>query len=402
MGDPSSQAKSDIKTAVSAFSGGLDSTLVLIFLREKYGFDKIVPVLVDVGQGEEEIQIAFERAKILGIEPVFIDAKDEFVREWIFRCIKANGSYQGYPVGTSMTRVLIATKCVEVARKVGATAIAHGCTGKGNDQFRIETTVSYLAPDIRNIAPIREFNLMRAEEEEILKNYGITPKRRRGKLGGDINMWSHSMGSGQVEDLVSQYPEDYLWTVSPEEAPDKPRELNITFEGGVPICVDGIEDPVEMILYLNKVGGENGVGRIDILEDGMMGLKSRELYEAPAATILLKVHGDLEQLTLTKEQLQLKRYIDKLWAEIVYHGMWVHPLRKDLDAFIDSTQVHVNGTYRVKLYKGNIEIVERQSKSSLFSPEMRSVKRAGFDQRDATGAIRIHTVPYQLLGRLGR
>ncbi|MBS7609631.1 argininosuccinate synthase [Candidatus Bathyarchaeota archaeon] len=402
MGVLSSQAKSDSKTAVSAYSGGLDSTLVLIFLREKYGFDNVVPVLVDVGQGEEEIQTAFERAKILGIEPVFIDAKEEFAREWIFRCIKANGSYQGYPVGTSMTRVLIATKCVEVARKVGATAIAHGCTGKGNDQFRIETTVSYLAPDIRNIAPIREFNLMRAEEEAILKNYGITPKKRRGKLGGDINMWSHSMGSGQVEDLVSQYPEDYLWTVAPEEAPDKPRELKITFERGVPVCIDGIEDPVEMILYLNKVGGENGVGRIDILEDGMIGLKSRELYEAPAATILLKVHWDLEQLTLTKEQLQLKRYIDKLWAEIVYHGMWVHPLRKDLEAFIDSTQVHVNGTYRVKLYKGNVEILERQSDSSLFSPEMRSVKRAGFDQRDSTGAIRIHTVPYQLLGRLGR
>jgi argininosuccinate synthase len=396
------QAKPNGKTAVSAYSGGLDSTIVLIFLKEKYGFDKVVPVLVDVGQGEEEIQTAFERAKILGIEPVFIDAKEEFVKDWIFRCIKANGSYQGYPVGTSMTRVLIATKCVEVARKVGATAIAHGCTGKGNDQFRIETTVSYLAPDIRNIAPIREFNLMRAEEEEILKKYGITPKRRRGKLGGDINMWSHSMGSGQVEDLVSQYPEDYIWTVAPEEAPDKPRELTITFKEGVPVRVDDIVDPVEMILYLNKVGGENGVGRIDILEDGMIGLKSRELYEAPAATILLKVHGDLEQLTLTKEQLQLKQYIDKLWAEIVYHGMWVHPLRKDLDAFIDSTQVHVNGTYRIKLYKGNVDIVERQSESALFSPEMRSVKRAGFDQRDSTGAVRIHTIPYQLLGKLGR
>ncbi len=390
------------RKVVSAYSGGLDSTMVIIVLREKYGFEEVIPVLVDVGQGEEELNVAWERADILGLKPEFFDAKKEFTEDYIFRCIKANGSYEGYPVGTSMTRVLIATKCVEVAKRVGASAIAHGCTGKGNDQFRIETTVKYMVPEMENIAPVREFNLMRAEEEEILSKHGIYPKKRRGKLGGDINMWSHSMGSGQVEDLVSHYPEDYIWAVSPEEAPDKPREVIVEFRRGVPTRVDEVKDPVEMVLYLNRVGGEHAVGRIDMLEDGMIGLKSRELYEAPAATILLKTHADLEQLTLTKDQINVKRDLDKLWAEIVYHGMWVHPLRRDLDAFIDSTQKDVNGTLTVRLYKANADIVKRESDSSLFSPEMRSVKRAGFDQRDSTGASRIHTVQYQLMGKLGR
>jgi argininosuccinate synthase len=384
-----------------AYSGGLDSTLLIALLRERYGYEEVIPVMVDVGQGKEEIELGFERAEKLGAKVRFIDAKREFVTEYIHRCIKANGSYEGYPVGTSMSRVLIATKVAEVAKKEGAEAVAHGCTGKGNDQFRVESVFRYYLPNIRIVAPVRELNLTRAEEEEMLRQRGVEPKRPRGKLGGDVNMWSHSMGSGQVEDLVSQFPEDYLWITPPEKAPDRPTVVSITYERGVPVEVDGIRDPVEMIFYLNEVGGKNGVGIIDILEDGMLGLKSRELYEAPAATILLYTHADLEHLTLTKEQLRVKREIDRLWADMVYHASWLHPLKKDLDAFIDSTQRAVNGTVRVQLYKGSMRIVGRESPSSLFLPQLRSVKQKGLDQREAEGMVRLFTLPYQLFGERG-
>jgi argininosuccinate synthase len=393
---------SEGKAVALAYSGGTDSTLISILLKEKYGFGKVIPVLVDVGQGEEEIDIARERAKQLGFDLRFIDAKQQFATEYIFRCIKANGSYEGYPVGTSMTRVLIASLVAKVAIEEKAEAVAHGCTGKGNDQFRMESAFRYYAPQLQIIAPVRELNLSRIEEEEMLRKHGIDPKRRRGVLGGDINMWSHSIGSGQVEDLRSQFPTDYFWVAPLEKTPEKPTVVNLRFENGVPIDVDGIRDPVEIILYLNRIGGQNGIGAIDIIEDGIIGLKSRELYEAPAATILIAAHCDLEQLTLTKEQLRLKRSIDALWADIVYHGLWLHPLRKDLDAFIDSTQKYVTGSMRLKLYKGTMKIEERNSERSLFAPERRSVKRGGFDQRDSTGAVKIYTLPFELFGEKGR
>ncbi|RLI33231.1 argininosuccinate synthase [Candidatus Bathyarchaeota archaeon] len=386
-----------------AYSGGLDSTLLIILLREKYGFKEVIPVLLDVGQGEEEIRLAMERAEKLGVEVRFIDAKREFAEEYIHRCIKANGSYEGYPVGTSMTRILIALKTAEVAREVGASAVAHGCTGKGNDQYRMEAAFRYVAPELEIVAPVRELNLTRTQEEEMLKSKGIEPKRARGKIGGDVNMWSHSIGSGQFVDLYTPCPqEEYYWVKPLEEAPSEPREVTITYRNGIPVDVDGITDPVEQIFYLNRVGGEYGIGKIDILEDGIMGFKSRELYEAPAATILLQTHADLEHLTLTKEQLSFKREVDRLWADIVYHGLWLHPLRRDLDAFIDSTQKWVSGKITVRLQRGSFEIVSRESDQSLFAPEIRGLRAKGFDQRDATGAVKIYTLPFQLYGRKGR
>ena len=387
---------------VLAYSGGLDSTLLMILLKEKYKFDEVIPVCMDVGQEDDEIRIARERAESLGEKAIFFDVKEEFVRDYIFRCIKANGSYEGYPIGTSMSRVLIATKVAEMAKKHDVEAVAHGCTGKGNDQFRMETTFRYLTPEVRIIAPIRELDLSRPDEEEILKKHGIDPKKRVGTLGGDVNMWSHSIGSGQVEDLKSQYEKDYIWAAPIEKAPDKPTELTLKFEKGVPVDMDGTKDPIEIILKLNEIGGANGIGRIDILEDGIIGLKSRELYEAPAATILLNTHANLEHLILTKEQLRMKREVDSLWADMVYHAMWLHPLRKDLDAFIDSTQKHITGEITIRLYKGNIETVKRDSPESLFAPELRSIKRGGFDQREATGAVKVYTLPYGLYGKKRR
>lgn len=390
------------KAVVLSYSGGLDSTALLILLKEHYGYDRVIPVLVDVGQGEDDIKIARERAEALGEELIFFDAKQEFVSDYIHKCIKANGSYEGYPVGTSMSRVLIASKVAKTALEKEAEAVAHGCTGKGNDQYRMEVTFRYYAPDIKVIAPVRELNLIRSQEEDILRKHNIDPDKKVGKIGGDINIWSHSIGSGQVEDLSTQIASDYLWAVPIEKTDENGNEVTIEFTRGIPTSVGETTDPVSMLNYLNDVGGKNGVGRIDILEDGIIGLKSREIYEAPAAEILLKTHADLEHLVLTKEQLRLKSEVDRLWADMVYHGMWLHPLRKDLDAFIDSTQTHVNGTYKVRLYKGNISIVKRLSKDSLFAPELRSIKKAGFDQREATGSVNVYTLPYRLFRTKGR
>ena len=388
---------------VLAYSGGLDSTLIAILLREHYGFKDVVAVLVDVGQGDEEIKLAKERAEKLGVDLRFIDGKEEFVKEYVHRCIKANGSYEGYPIGTSMSRVLIGLKAAEIAVKEGIDSVAHGATGKGNDQFRLEVAFKYVGPHLKVIAPVRELNLTRTQEEEMLKKYGIEIKKPKGKIGGDVNLWSHSIGSGQFEDLKTRCPdEEYYWVKPPEEIPDEPKEITIKFEKGVPVEVDGITDPVEMIIELNYIAGEYGIGKIDILEDGIIGFKSREIYEAPAATILLTTHADLEHLTLTKEQLRMKRQVDNLWADMVYHGLWLHPLRKDLDAFIDSTQKWVNGKVTVKLMKNSFQIIERESPDALFAPEIRSLKAAGFDQRDSTGAVKIFTLPFQLYSKKGR
>lgn len=388
---------------VLAYSGGLDSTLISILLKERYGFKEVIAVLVDVGQGEAEIKLALERAEQLGLDVRFIDAKEEFVKNYVHRCIKANGSYEGYPVGTSMSRILIGIKAAEIAKQEGAEALAHGATGKGNDQFRLEAAFRYIAPEIKVIAPVRELNLTRIQEEEMLKSYGIEIKKVKGKIGGDINLWSHSIGSGQFEDLHTQCPdEEYYWVKPLNEVPDEPKEIKITFRNGIPVDVDSVKDPVKMIEYLNDVGGAYGIGKIDILEDGIIGFKSREIYEAPAATLLLAAHSDLEHLTLTKEQLRLKSQMDLIWSDIVYHGLWLHPLRKDLDAFIDSTQRRVNGTLTISLHKGSYTIIKRESDDALFAPEIRSLKTEGFDQRDSTGAVKIYTLPLQLYGRKNR
>ena len=392
------------RIVVSAFSGGLDSTAVAILLKEKYGYKEVVPLLLDVGQGEAEIALARERTKKLGLQLHFIDAKEEFVKDYVHKCIKANGSYNGYPVGTSMTRVLVASKQAQLAEELGADAVAHGCTGKGNDQYRMESAFRYYAPKAKIVAPVRELDLNHSMEEDVLKKHGIDPKPSwmTKILGGDVNLWSHSMGSGQVEDLETQYPDDYLWVASPEKAPNKARRISINFKKGVPVKVDDVTGVADMILYLNKLGGENGVGRIDILEDGIVGLKSRELYEAPAASILMTAHADLELLTMTKDELRMKRDVDRIWADIVYHSMWLHPLRKDLDAFIDATQEHVSGTIDVELYKGNMTIVKRVSRDGLFLPELRSLKTGGFDQRQATGSVNLFSLQYEIFGERGR
>lgn len=300
-----------MRKVVLAYSGGLDTSVCIPLLREKYGFDEVITVTVNVGQPEEEIKEAEKKAEILSDRHYTIDALQEFVEDYIFPLIKANGCYEGYVLGTAIARPLIAMKTVEVAKKEGAQALAHGCTGKGNDQLRFE--VIFRASGLEVIAPMRDLNLTREEEIEYAKSKGIPVKATKEKIWSiDENIWSRSIEGGKLEDPSFEPPEEiYRWTVSPEKAGDG-EYVTIGFEKGVPVSLNGERmDGVTLIRKLNEIGGRNGVGRTDMIEDRVLGLKARENYEHPAATILLKAHRDLEQLVLTREQLAFKKIIEE-------------------------------------------------------------------------------------------
>lgn len=388
-----------VRKVAVAYSGGLDSSLAIELLRRKYKAKQIVPITIDVGQGEEEIQESRKKAKVLNIKPLFFDLKKEFTEKWIARAIQANSDYLGYPVSTSMTRQIVARKVAEVALKEGCDAILEGSSGKGNDQYRMHNVFKMFAPDLKILVPVRDFDLTRLEEEELCRAWGI-PVNEKITGGDDKTMWCRSIASGAI-DLNQPLPDDiWIWYQPPEKAPDEPVFIELEFEKGIPVKLNGRRRSLgEMIPELNLLGGRHGIGKIDIFEDGIMDLKSREIYEAPAATIILKLHRDLEQFCLTKDEIQFKKGIDQKWAYLIYHGMAYHPLRYDLDAFIEQSQKVVNGTYRVKLYKGNIEIIYRDSKTSLFTPEIRSIKKTGFDQRRCADAAFIRGLPFEILAK---
>ncbi|MEW5767921.1 MAG: argininosuccinate synthase [bacterium] len=388
-----------VKKAAIAYSGGLDSSLGVMLLRKKYGAEEIVAITVDVGQGEAEMRTSQEKAKVLGIEPIVIDAKQEFTQEWLRKAIQANSDYNGYPVSTSMTRQLVARDVAQLARDKGCDSIMEGSSGKGNDQYRMHNVFKLFAPELKVLVPVRDFDLTRGEEEQLCKAWGV-PVTEGIAGGDDKTMWCRSIASGAV-DLNQELPRDiWMWYCSPTEAPDKPARIELKFEGGVPVALNGKEISLEEIITeLNLIGGANGVGKIDMCEDGIMDLKSREIYEAPAAHIVLKLHRDLEQFCLTKDEIQFKKMIDAKWAYLVYHGMWFHPLKKALDAFISETQSVVNGAYMVELYKGNIDIIFRESATSLFTPEIRSIKSRGFNQQMCADAAHIRGLPFEILAR---
>jgi argininosuccinate synthase len=386
------------KVAV-AYSGGLDSSLAIELLRRKYKAKKILPITIDVGQGEEEVLEGKRKARALKIKPLFFDLRKEFTEVWIARAIQANSDYLGYPVSTSMTRQVVARKVAEVALAKGCDAILEGSSGKGNDQYRMHNVFKMFAPNLRILVPVRDFDLTRLEEEELCKEWGV-PVTEIVTGGDDKTMWCRSIASGAI-DLNQPLPNNiWMWYQPPEKAPDRPALFTLGFENGIPVRLNGKRRPLgEMIPELNSIGGTHSIGRIDMFEDGIMDLKSREIYEAPAATIILKLHRDLEQFCLTKDEVQFKKGIDQKWAYLIYHGMAYHPLRYDLDAFIETSQKVVNGKYKVKLYKGNIEIVRRESKTSLFSPEIRSIKTTGFDQRRCADAAFIRGLPFEILAK---
>jgi argininosuccinate synthase len=386
------------KVAV-AYSGGLDSSLGIELLRRKYKAKKILPIMIDIGQGEEEVLESRRKAKVLKIKPLFFDLRKEFTEVWIARAIQANSDYLGYPVSTSMTRQIVARKVAEVAIAEGCDAILEGSSGKGNDQYRMHNVFKMFAPQLKILVPVRDFDLTRLEEEELCRAWDV-PVTEIITGGDDKTMWCRSIASGAI-DLNQPLPDDiWMWYWPIERTPDESSFITLEFEKGIPVKLNGKRKPLgEIIPALNVIGGMHAIGKIDMFEDGIMDLKSREIYEAPAATIILKLHRDLEQFCLTKDEIQFKKGVDQKWAYLIYHGMAYHPLRYDLDAFIETSQKVVNGQYKIKLYKGNVEIVHRDSKTSLFSPEIRSIKATGFDQRRCADAAFIRGLPFEILAK---
>lgn len=389
----------EVKKVAVAFSGGLDSALGIELLRRKYKAKEIVPITVDVGQGEEEIEESKTKASQLGIQLIWLEAREEFTEEWVAMAIQANSNYLGYPVSTSMTRQLIAKKVAEVAVANNCDAIMEGSSGKGNDQYRMHNVFKMFAPHLDILVPVRDFDLTRLEEMELCREWGI-PVTEQITGGDDKTMWCRSIASGAI-DLNQELPEDiWMWYQPPELAPDKTAIVELKFKGGIPTALNGKEMSLGGIVpELNEIGGRNAIGKIDMFEDGIMDLKSRELYEAPAATLILKLHRDLEQFCLTKDEIQFKSIVDQKWAYLIYHGMAYHPLKGDLDAFIKQSQKVVNGRYKVKLYRGNIDILERESDTGLFYPEIRSIKTGGFDQRMCADAAHIRGLPFEILAK---
>jgi len=385
---------------VLSYSGGLDTTVCIPLLKEKYGFDEVITVTVDIGQPPDDVKQAEERGKKYADKHYTIDAKKEFV-DSLFMLIKANGNYEGYVLGTALARPLIAEKVVEIAKKENADAIAHGCTGKGNDQLRFENVFRQYG--FRVVAPVRELNLTREWEIEYARQHGIdVPATREKPYSIDENLWSRSIEGGKLEDPSFIPPEDiYEWTASPEKAPDKPEIIKIDFEKGVPVAInDERMDGFELIRKLNETGGKHGVGRTDMVEDRVLGLKARENYEHPAATILITAHKDLENLVLSRRELKFKKFVEEEWAELVYYGLVNDPLFDALNAFIDKTQERVTGWVKVRLYKGSAVVVARQSPYALYSEELVSFDTSSLDQRLAEGFAAFHGMQGRMYRRL--
>ncbi len=390
---------------VLAYSGGLDTSVLIKWLQEKYNA-KVITVTVDVGQ-QEDLKEIEAKAKNLGVLKHYsIDAKEEFAVNYVFPAIRANALYEGkYPISTSLSRPLIVAKMVEIAEKEGATGFAHGCTGKGNDQVRFDISVGSLAPNLKIIAPVREWDITRDEEIVYAKAKGIPINSAAKKYSIDQSIWGRSIECGILEDASQEPPEDaFEWTVSPEEAPNKPEYVTIQFEAGVPVALNGKQlNPLTLIEQLNETAGKHGIGRIDHIEDRLVGLKSREIYECPAATVILEAHKDLEKMVLTRHEVMFKQQIDAQWTFLAYAGLWMDPLREDLEAFINKTQENVSGEVRVKLYKGGLQVVGRSSPMSLYDKNLVNYNiKTTFNQSYSKGFIELwglQTRMYNILKR---
>ena len=388
----------DIKKVVVAYSGGLDTSIILSWIKETYNAE-VIACCVNVGQDKEVVGLK-EKAKRTGASKCYvIDAKKEFVTDYIFPAIKANALYENrYLLGTSLARPVIAKKIVEIAKKENADAICHGATGKGNDQVRFELGFKALMPEAKIIAPWRIWNIKsRNDAIDYAKKRGIpVPVTKAKPYSSDANLWHISYEGGVLEDTENEWDEDmFQMTVSAKDAPNKATYVKIDFVKGIPVAINGKTfEPVSLIQKLNDVAGANGIGRIDIIENRLVGMKSRGVYEAPAATLLYFAHNELESMTIDRDTAHYKELIAHKYAELAYNGLWFNPLREALDAFIDVTQKYVTGSVTVKLYKGNMIVVSRKAKNPLYWEELATFdKDEIYNQKDAEGFINLFGLP---------
>ena len=400
---------SQVNKVVLAYSGGLDTSVIVKWLQETYNCE-VVTYTADLGQGEE-VEPARAKAEALGVKEIYIeDVREEFVRDYVFPMFRANTIYEGeYLLGTSIARPLIAKRMVEIANETGADAISHGATGKGNDQIRFELGAYALKPGVKVIAPWREWDLSsRTSLLAYCDKHGIEVEKKKGKspYSMDANLL-HISYEGDILEDPWQEPEEEMWrwSVSPENAPNDPTYVELTYEKGDIVAIDGETlSPATILANLNKVGGDNGIGRLDIVENRYIGMKSRGCYETPGGTIMMKAHRAIESITLDKESAHLKDSIMPKYAELIYNGYWWSPERKALQALIDNTQTYVNGVVRLKLYKGNVTVVGRKSDDTLFDESIATFEDDGgsYDQKDAEGFIKLNSLRLQIAAGKGR
>lgn len=403
-----------MKKALIIYSGGLDTTVCIPLMREE-GFDAISTVTIDVGQPAEDIAQASERAKILGTDHHVVDAKATFAADYCMPAVHANADYFGYPLSTAIARPLIAKAAAEKAAEIGGVdAFVHGCTGKGNDQFRIEFGLRLFAPEIPILAPVRERNLTRSWEIEYAEKVGAPIGQSKDKIWSiDENLWGRSIEGGRLEEPGFAPPEEiFQWTASLENAQATPETVEITFEGGSPVDIASHEylmalpekpSPLDVVSAANDIAGRHGVGRVDIMEDRMLGLKVRENYECPGAVLLIAAHRALEALITTHAERSFKAHVDQQWADLAYKGLWWDPLMEDLNAFIMTVQRRVSGKVRLRLFKGGMQVVGRESPWALYSEAAASFDdTVALEQSQMTGMVRTHGMESLLYARLQR
>ena len=393
------------KKVVLAYSGGLDTSIIIPWLNENYGMD-VIAMIADVGQGEDLDAVKAKAYATGAKKAVVLDLREEFLTDYVFPTVRAGAVYEDkYLLGTSMARPVIAKHQVEVALAEGAEALSHGSTGKGNDQVRFEHAYQALAPEMKIIAPWREWDLKSREDcLDYAEAHGIQVAQSREKIHSrDRNLWHISHEGGELEDAGNGPLEStWVWTRSPQDAPDRTETVEIGFEQGTPVSVNGMRlDPVQLLELLNEIAARNAVGRIDLVENRFVGIKSRGIYETPGGTLLMAAHRELEAMTLEREVKHYKQQIALKYAELVYFGLWFTPLREALDGFVATTQKSVTGTVKLALYKGNVSIAGRASEFALYSPELSSFTMGdSYDQKDAAGFIRILGLPARTLTHL--